>query len=393
MSFKNGLIIGVVVVGALFLLFGSFEIVENVPADQICIIQSPLGTLDVYTTPGPKWQLFGKVTYYPKRSQYSFSKESDVGKTEDQSLSIRFNDGAKASLSGSVAWEMPSDPEHLIELHMKFGSHDAIEQSLVRPVVEKAVYMTGPLMSSKESYAEKRPMIIGYIEDQIQKGVYQTATTQERQTDPLTNQERTVNVVQIRKDDAGNYLRTEESPLVRFGIKAFNPAINEVKYDETVEAQIQQQQKAVMDVQTAVAQAKKAEQDTITATENGKAQAAKAAADQNVELAAQTVKVKTAESYKAEQILRADGDAYARSKAITADGGLEMKINAYKEVMGLWANAMMNHQGQLFPSIVMGGGNGTPTNAQNFMDLMSAKAANDLSLNMKIPGNGNTAPK
>lgn len=35
--------------------------------------------------------------------------------------------------------------------------------------------MTGPLMSSKESYAEKRTNLIRFIEDQISNGVYKTA--------------------------------------------------------------------------------------------------------------------------------------------------------------------------------------------------------------------------
>ena len=34
--------------------------------------------------------------------------------------------------------------------------------------------MTGPLMSSKESYAEKRNELLRLMEDQVQRGVYRT---------------------------------------------------------------------------------------------------------------------------------------------------------------------------------------------------------------------------
>ena len=47
-------------------------------------------------------------------------------------------------------------------------------------------------------------------------------------------------------------------------------------YEETVEAQIRQQQSITMDVQTAIADAKKAEQRAITVEQQGRANAAEA---------------------------------------------------------------------------------------------------------------------
>jgi hypothetical protein len=69
---------------------------------------------------------------------------------------------------------MPFDEQNLTGLHVRYGSHEAIAQQLIRTVVEKAVYMTGPLMSSKESYAEKRNELLRLMEDQVQRGVYRT---------------------------------------------------------------------------------------------------------------------------------------------------------------------------------------------------------------------------
>ena len=51
---------------------------------------------------------------------------------------------------------MPQDDEHLTAIHTKYGSHEAVEQQLVRTMIEKSIYMTGPLMSSTESYASRR---------------------------------------------------------------------------------------------------------------------------------------------------------------------------------------------------------------------------------------------
>jgi len=160
------IVVAVVLVVALMLSMTS--IFENCDAGEVMVIQSPIsGELTWHTTPGVKWQGFGKVTDYQRRSQLWFSSKPDQGKKEDESLRIRFNDGGHAQISGGISWEMPLDTEHLTVLHTKFGSAKAIEHQLVRPMVEKAVYMTGPLMSSTESYASRRNDLLRFIEDQV----------------------------------------------------------------------------------------------------------------------------------------------------------------------------------------------------------------------------------
>lgn len=367
---------------SIVLLISLFWMFEGIDAGEVVVIQSPGGSLTWYTTPGIKWQGFGKVTRYHKRAQYEFFMNDDP--KQSKALKIRFNDGAHADISGSIAWEMPLDEEHLNDIHSRYGSQEAVQQQLIKTVVDKAVYMTGPLMTSKESYAEKRPMLLNYFEDQIQNGVYMTVTVQEKQIDSLTNSEKLVNVVQIVKAQDGTSRRTEESPLHTFGIKAFNPSINEVRYTKEVDDQIQTQQKAAMDVITAIAQAKKADQDAITAERNGQANAATAKWEQEVEKARAKVKVETAELYKQEQILRGEGDAAYRRALMTADGALDKKLEAYLKATEMYTNAMAKYPGNWVPSIVMGGGNGGNSNgALNLMDFLTAKTANDLGLSLK----------
>ena len=63
-----------------------------------------------------------------------------------------------------------------------------------------------------------------------------------------------------------------------------------------------------------------------------------------------------------------------------ADGALDKKLEAYKEVQGYWADAFSKYQGSIVPQIQTGGnaGNG----ALNFMELMSMKSARDLALDL-----------
>jgi hypothetical protein len=65
-------------------------------------------------------------------------------------------------------------PPCVVKKADEYGSTVAIEQQLLKKVIEKSTFMTGPLMSSAESYASKRNDLLSYIADQVEKGVYKT---------------------------------------------------------------------------------------------------------------------------------------------------------------------------------------------------------------------------
>lgn len=276
-SIKKITLIALSVIGLILLISYSGRMFEEVEAGEVCVIQHPVsGELDVITTPGTYAQYLGKATHYKRRTQIWFSKMNVQGDTSDQSIKIRFNDGGHAQLSGSVSMELPLDTKSIITLHTSYGSQEAIEHDLVTTVIEKAVFMSGPLMSSKESYAEKRNDLIGYIEDQASHGVYKTTQRDEKSIDAFTNAEKVITVVQIEKDGKGGFSRVEKSPIQRYGVILSNLSINGVDYDKSVEAQIRSQQQLTMQVQTSIANAKKSEQDALTAEQKGKADAASA---------------------------------------------------------------------------------------------------------------------
>ena len=389
------------IIGCLIVVWMGANLFEHMNADEVMVIQSPVsGTLTWYHDAGIKWQGFGRATHYKRRSQFWFSNRNDQGPKVDQSIQVRFNDGGHATISGSIAYEMPLDDNHLTLTHTRYGSPEAVEQQLVRTVVEKSIYMTGPLMSSKESYAERRNDLLQYIEDQVQNGVYRTETQQEKQPDPMTGVMKTINVVKLVMVN-GQVARTDESPLRMFGIKTFNPSINEVKYDPTVEAQITSQQKAIMDVQTAVAEAKKAEQAAITAEKNGQAEAAKAKWEQEVikakevtaaqqRLQVAQLDAQAAEQQKRRDILEGEGEATKRQLIMNADGALDKKLAAYVEVQKSYAGAIASYQGNWVPTVVTGGGQGNSNGALTLLDMIGAKAAMDLGVDLKAGGAART---
>ncbi len=384
----RNLVLVVAALAAVLVVAMAGELVEHLDAQEVMVIQSLSGKLTVYDTPGYHPQWFGKVTKYPRRSSYEFQAP------------IRFNDGAQAKMHGSIQFEIPTDAPTLITLHSKFGSAQTLQGQLVERVIDKAIYMSGPLMSSKESYAEKRNALITYVEDQITHGVYQTRQHDVKTTDPITGVEKTITAVEIVADDKGMPRRQEDPILAPFGIKTFNFTISELNYDATVEAQIRGQQQITMDVQTAIATAKKAEQQAITVAKEGEAAAAKAKWEQEVIKAKAVVEAqqalevaqldtKKAEQEKMAKILRAEGESEYKRKIIVADGALEQKLAAYKEVQAAWAQAFAEYKGPaLVPAVVMAPREGAAsggTGAQALIDMLSAKTARDLALDLSIP--------
>jgi SPFH domain / Band 7 family len=327
-STRKVLLLGLGVLVLIF-LFTSGRLVENVDNSEIVIIQSAFtGKVTIYTTPGPVAQGFGTATHYKKSHQFWFSKKNDEGSEEDQSIKIRFNDGGHGQISGSVRWYMPTDDLAILKLHTDFGSQEAIEQQLVRQVVTKSVYMTGPLMSSKESSAEKRNDLLSFIEDQCINGVYRTRQEEVKIHDELMNTDKTITVVKIMEQN-NVPMRQEKSALSTYNLNIQGLALNAIDYDDEVEQQIRVQQQAYMQVQTAIANSKKAEQDAITTELQGKAAAAKAKWEQEV-LKAQAItqaeQEKEVAALNAQTALLsaqkiktdADAQAYANSRLVSA---------------------------------------------------------------------------
>lgn len=385
----------------IFLGCAGGSLTENLNASDIMVVQYLNGNMETYSTPGWKPQWFGKVTKYQKRTNYDFlAPGRGSSSKEDHSIKVRFNDAGEGNISGSIAWEMPRSKETILRLHSLYGSQEAVERQLVSSVVNKAVYMTGPLMSSRESYAERRNELLSLIDDQIQHGVYRTRTIQRKEVDPIDeNKEKIVQVVELVRDSSGNYARQDHSPLEEFDIKTFNLSINGVVYNETVEGQIKQQQAMAMQIQTAMVESKTAQQAALTAEQNGKAAAAKAKWEQEViKTAAVTeaekdrdvarLDAEAAEQEKRADILRGEGQATAQRLEMQANGALEQKLEAWKEVNLAYAEAIANYKGAWVPSTVMGGGSGGGNGAQAMIDLFTVKTARDLNLDMRQESGG-----
>lgn len=374
-----------ILVGVIILITTVSGIWTTVDAGEIVVKQGVMGELVVWSDQGPKWQLWGKITKYKRSTPYFFSSSKDQGKPEDQSIKMRFNDGGHGNFSGSLRYDLPTDEASIIKIHKTFGSQESLEQSMIRTNIEKVVYLSGSIVSSTQSYAERRADLLSYIEDQAKRGLYKSSSKCEKQPDPVTKQERTVCVVEIEKDPkTGEPARLEKSPLEDYGIKLSAFSVNDIQYDADVTKQIKMQQDAIAAVQVSLSQAKQAEQNAITAAENGKAAAAKAKWDQEALKAKAVTEAEqirdvaklakeTAELTKAKLIAEGEGESTKRKLIMAADGALNQKIDRDIQVAKIWADAYAKQRPT--PDVTFGGGSSSSSDLGSLMMMSAARTA------------------
>jgi regulator of protease activity HflC (stomatin/prohibitin superfamily) len=315
----------------------------------------------------------------------------------DGRLPISFNDRGTGKIKGSVNYELAADAVKLEEMYRRYPTQSSLEVSLIEPALKSSIYLTGQLMSSFESYSSRKSELVQYVEDQTQRGVYATRQVSREVADELDPTKKTTVTRAEIMEDNGQRRRTGGGELERYGVRVFNFAIEDLAYDDQVNDQIKAQQTITMAVQTSRAKALEAQQNEITTVSEGRAASAKAKAEQDAlnakivaeaegrRLAAEQDKL-AAEQERAARILRAQGEAEAARLAVSADNALKLKGDLWLESQKVWAAAFSNYQGAMVPSVVMGGAGGSNAagNAQTFMEILGAKAAKDLSLDLEM---------
>lgn len=421
--FKSMAVIVVIVLVAT--LAGATSLFEQVSAGEYLIVQSPIkGTMTVHLNPGLKWQGFGTVWHYSIEDIMYFSKHPTEGTSVDQSVLVRFNDGATANITANARFRLPANETDLLKIHERFRGYDGLKQDGMRQLMAEAIILTAALMSAEESYTTKRSRFPEMAGDQVRQGLYLTYEDSTIAVDELTGERSRRSVVKVKTDENNLPLRkTNWVSELRIIVPSF--VCQDIDYEVTVDQQITTKRKALMETVAAKAQAEKAIQDRRTAEEEGKKDVAVAKYQANVikekavvaaqqekevaELAAlKLVEVekftkeqalvaaakelevaefdaRAAEQEKIASIKRGEGQAEARRLVMEADGALTLKLEAYKAVNKYYAEAIARTGKPWVPQIVFGGSNGTAGHASGANDLiqmLTANAAKSLALDL-----------
>lgn len=386
MKVKNLVSIIIVAIVAIVALCSLGRIGEDVKNEEIVVNQRPMsGRMEYWTTPGFKWQWFGKTTTYYKTQQVWFGADNEEGKQMGNPIKVTFNDASNGQIYGSLRVKLPTDPTYLTRIQTDYNGMDRLMQDLVRQQVTKVIYSSGPLMSAFESYAEKKNDLIEYITDQLNNGVYKTTVKTIETIDPITGEKKTVKIASLIPDEnaPGGYKRSESSPFSYYGLEIGQVSVSQIGYSEKVVKQIEQQQEANMMVQTSKAKTLAAQQEAIRAEEAGKAAAMEAKwqqekikaievtkAEQEYEVAALAARKAAEEAKK----IKAQGEAEAYAARMKVAAGLTPleRATIEKETKIGVAQALATIK---LPTYVVAGGSGGGNTA---MDAMGLKMMTDL---------------
>ena len=399
-----------VIIGAMSLPM----IVDTVEKGTYQVKQAAVsGTMDAKMTPGLWLQAWGDIDVWPKAETFFFTHDNDTaGDVDiDTSMEVRFNDGSMCKISGTARVIMPITKDEAINLTTVRGhkTYLDVQEKLIKPTVRNVLRSTANLMSARESYSEKRPDFVTWSRDQITNGVYMTEETTKQVKDLVSGDLIWKHIKKIRlgKDGLPMY---QANPMADTGIELKNFEIKSFVYEKKVQKQIASQQEARMAVETAKAQAEKAEQDRLTIEAEGKAKVATAKYEEEQEkvravvIAQRDKEVKVIEGErlkdfaalerdaaklnKERNILDGQGLAEKRRLVLAADGALKQKLATFENVQKFWADAYATRKVPMYNMVGGSGEEGAPSGldyqTKIFQQNMNLMVLKQLGLDMNI---------
>lgn len=377
------------------------------------VVERMSGEQLVQYTPGVYYAgFFSKTTEWPNQISVSYQDttkhnvddyEVNDGSIEIGRVEVRFGGGVPttANAFGIAQYVLPIDPQEMINMHNAHRTPQSLVAKRLAPYTSECLASSAQLMSAEMHYSGGRATMAQNYLDQLQRGVYLLTTVEKNVYDSLENETKKIyeNVFQL--DTSGNKLR-KFSSIKEYGITVADAQITTVDYEDRVDQMLAKKIESATRASVSKQEAITAQQQAISAKAEGERNLITIEYEQKQEQTRQVVQaetlVKLAEQDKQKQRIAAeaaelearkvktlaDAEAYAKAKVMAADGALDKKLEAYKFVMAEGFEAIGNYKGSWVPSIISGNaGTGNSNAAFNMMEMLSIKAAKDLSLDLK----------
>lgn len=370
-----------------------------------------MGYREVVETPtGKKYIIFkngvylkfpgSKITTYPNVITISHRGENTGATVDGNLILIRFNDATEARAQTVVRFRLPAAEAEMLNLHSEYINKEYFALKGLQPYTIECLKNSAQLMDSEQHYSGGRAQLSQFFQDQLEHGLFILDTKESFSRDTLTGEMKRIYESKIRVNKEGKKER-KDSDLKKFGIHISSATIENVDYEQQVDQKLKKKIEASTRESVSKQNLVTAQQEAMTAEAEGrkrlveieyqemqKQTQAVVQAETQVKLAAkdkekQKIALEAARMEALKIKALAEADAYAKERIMKADGALDKKLKTYKEVQQVWANAFMNYKGDLVPQFQTGGTGGGNAGLE-FMDIMSAKAAMDMSLQMKV---------
>jgi hypothetical protein len=284
-------------------------------------------------------------------------------------------------------------------MHNAHRTPQSLVAKRLAPYTSECLASSAQLMSAEMHYSGGRATMAQNYLDQLKTGVYLLSTIEKNIYDSLEKETKKIYENVFQFDAKGNKLR-KFSSIDEYGITVADAQITTVDYEDKVDQMLSKKIESATRASVSKQDAITAQQQAISAKAEGEKRLIEIEYQQKQEqtkqvVAAETL-VKLAEQDKQKQRIAAeaaelearkirtlaDATAYEKQRIMSADGALDKKLEAYKYVMSEGFKAIGSYQGAWVPSVISGGGGGNGNAAFNMMEMLSIKAAKDLSLDM-----------
>jgi hypothetical protein len=208
-------------------------------AGERTVIQFPTGTLLVKFTPGIYFKGFDNTEVYKDVITFDFDKQDAVtpSSLNFTGIVVRYQDGGTGRVFGKARFALPNNEEQMIHLHKDFRSNDADAHRLIKTLAEESMNLTAGLMTSEESYAEKRGIFTQWAEEQIPLGKFFTELKSVVEEQKDTNERVVRNIPVIKYDTDGQPLH-HASDFKNYGITVSGFQITDWDFEQKTLEQI-----------------------------------------------------------------------------------------------------------------------------------------------------------
>lgn len=268
---------------ALILVIMMGSILETNTAGYFQVKQAAItGNMSVRLNAGTYWQWFGTISTYKNVATVGIGEHHvGDGSADIDAVDVIFNDGSKAKISGLIRVKLPQTEEGAIHLKNEYaGGFEHFIQSGVVPIVNNAIKLSANLRSAQDAYTTLA-LFQQAVEDQLRNGIYVTKSDKiviTRSTGDT--EEQRITAIVYGKD--GQPLRMENR-LQQLGCEVLECVIDVPQFDQKVEEMIAKRKDEAMKTELAKQEAIRAQQDALTAEQQGLANVAKAKYEKEVE--------------------------------------------------------------------------------------------------------------
>jgi hypothetical protein len=324
------------------------------------------GNMSVRFAAGTYFRWFGAISEYRNVTTCGIGAHKGDGSADIDAVDVIFNDGSKAKISGLIRVKLPNTQEGAINLKREYAAgFEHFIQSGVVPIVNNAIKLSANLRSAQDAYTTLA-LFQQAVEDQLRNGIYVTKSDKVVITRSNGDtEEQKITAIVYGAD--GQPLRMPNR-LQQLGCEVLECVIDVPAFDSKVEEMISKRKDEAMKTELAKQEAIRAQQDAITAEQQGLANVAKAKYEKEVE---KVQEVTTAQKeYEVAQLNAKKEDENRKAKIYAGEG--EAEAARLKVAAGLTPQERMdmtikiadavskNIAGASTPSVVfMGGGAGS----------------------------------